>query len=176
MQLSTFETDGQMVRAGYVCPCGCTPSVTYQRGGDVAHSRCCCGNEFAVGVAAERALEPRDGFTLESEARTAGWGDPVAAAWLVGPSVHPEPAGGHAAQDHDSHDHGDHGHDHDDGADDDVATDPVCGMRVERQAAVAKGLHRQHAGVDYYFCGKGCYLDFGDDPERFLDPSYIPSM
>ena len=57
-----------------------------------------------------------------------------------------------------------------------AAIDPVCGMRVDRVGAVGKGLHRQHAGVDYYFCAKGCYLDFGDDPERFLDPSYIPSM
>ena len=49
-------------------------------------------------------------------------------------------------------------------------------MRVEPAAANEKGLHRQHDGVDYYFCGKGCYLDFGEDPERYLDPSYIPSM
>jgi YHS domain-containing protein len=167
MQLTTFETDTQTVQAGYTCPCGCTPSVTYERGGDFAQSHCCCGNEFVVGPGAERTLEARDGFVLESEVRTAGWGDPVTAAWLVGPSVHPEPEGSHAGHDHD------HGESE---SDEDAAIDPVCGMRVDRSGAIEKGLHRQHAGVDYYFCAKGCYLDFGDDPKRYLDPSYAPSM
>jgi YHS domain-containing protein len=33
-----------------------------------------------------------------------------------------------------------------------------------------------HKNVDYYFCGKGCMLDFKENPGRFLDPSYVPSM
>lgn len=167
MQLTTFETDTQTVQAGYTCPCGCTPSVTYERGGDFARSHCCCGNEFVVGPGAERTLEAREGYVLESQPRTAGWGEAVTAAWLVGPSVHPEPAGSHG-----DHEHG-HGDPH---GDEDAAIDPVCGMRVDRYDAVEKGLHRQRAGVDYYFCAKGCYLDFGDDPERYLDASYVPSM
>ena len=69
----------------------------------------------------------------------------------------------------------DHAHHHDDD-DDSSAVDPVCGMNVVRAVAIEKGLHRKHDGVDYYFCGKGCYLEFGDDPERYLDPSYVPSM
>ena len=52
----------------------------------------------------------------------------------------------------------------------------AIGMRVERANATELGLYRQYEGVDYYFCGKGCYLDFGDDPGRYLDPSYVPSM
>ena len=28
----------------------------------------------------------------------------------------------------------------------------------------------------YYFCGKGCGLDFDENPARILDPSYTPSM
>jgi YHS domain-containing protein len=56
------------------------------------------------------------------------------------------------------------------------ATDPVCGMTVEPTAAKAAGLTTEHDGKDYYFCGKGCLLEFRDDPERFLDPSYQPSM
>ena len=90
----------------------------------------------------------------------------MTAAWLVGPSVHPEPA-------EVTHRH-DHGHDH--GPGDGAAVDPVCGMRVEPATAIEKGLHRSHEGVDHYFCGKGCCLDLGDDPARYLDPSYIPSM
>jgi len=167
LQLTTFETDSQTIHAGYACPCGCTPSVSYQRGAEPVASHCCCGNEFALGPGAGRTLQPRDGFVLETEQRTSGWGDPVTAAWLVGPSVHPEPS-----SDSGSHDHGHH---HDDG-DSESAVDPVCGMRVERANATESGLYRQYKGVDYYFCGKGCYLDFGDDPGRYLDPSYIPSM
>jgi YHS domain-containing protein len=174
MQLNTYQTDQQSVTAGYACPCGCTPSLSYQRDGAIATSSCCCGNEFAVGPGAERALSAHDGFALETEQRTSGWGEAVTAAWLVGPSVHAEPSGGAAGHGHDHH------HAHDDGGGHDqpdgTVADPVCGMRVVPTVAIEKGLHRQHAGVDYYFCGKGCYLDFGDDPERFLDPAYIPSM
>ena len=54
--------------------------------------------------------------------------------------------------------------------------DPVCGMTVEIESARAKGLATVHDGVEYVFCGKGCYLEFGDDPETFLDPAFVPSM
>jgi YHS domain-containing protein len=56
------------------------------------------------------------------------------------------------------------------------AVDPVCGMTVEREAARAKGLTSTYDGIDYYFCGKGCKLDFDEDPARYLDPAYVPSM
>ena len=54
-----------------------------------------------------------------------------------------------------------------------VAIDPVCGMRVVIEGSVHTF---EHEGVTYHFCGKGCRLEFEDDPERFLDPSYVPSM
>ena len=54
--------------------------------------------------------------------------------------------------------------------------DPVCGMTVEPAVALQKGLHSQHEGVEHYFCGKGCKLDFEEDPGRYLDPAYVPSM
>lgn len=56
------------------------------------------------------------------------------------------------------------------------AIDPVCGMTVEPEGARAKGLHSTYEDTDYFFCGKGCKLDFEEDPERFLDPGYVPSM
>ena len=56
------------------------------------------------------------------------------------------------------------------------ATDPVCGMTVDPDAARAKGLHTAHQGRDYFFCAKGCKLDFEEDPAKYLDPSYKPSM
>jgi Cu+-exporting ATPase len=54
--------------------------------------------------------------------------------------------------------------------------DPVCGMTVDPARAEANGLVAEHGGVTYYFCGRGCLLDFGDDPEHYLDPAYVPKM
>lgn len=56
------------------------------------------------------------------------------------------------------------------------ATDPVCGMSVDIEHAVGVGLTAEHDGATYYFCGKGCKLEFDDDPEKYLDPSYTPSI
>lgn len=165
MQLTVLEATPDHVRAGYACPCGCTPSVEYARGADLVEEGCCCGNHFAVGPRASATLAPRVGFRPEQQAFDAPWGERLEAAWLVGPSVH-GPA--------DDHEH--HEHDHHSG---DVATeavDPVCGMTVEPEVARAKGLHSAYKGADYFFCGKGCKLEFDDDPERYLDPSYVPSM
>ncbi len=59
---------------------------------------------------------------------------------------------------------------------DDAAIDPVCGMTVDKVGAVARDLTAEYEGMTYYFCGRGCKLEFGDDPSRFLDPSHVPSM
>jgi len=56
------------------------------------------------------------------------------------------------------------------------ATDPVCGMTVDPATARAAGLVAEHDGQTYYFCGKGCLLDFRDNPATYLDPGYTPSM
>jgi len=54
--------------------------------------------------------------------------------------------------------------------------DPVCGMTVDLEQARAKGLTTVHLGVEYVFCGKGCFLEFGDDAGIYLDPEYVASM
>ena len=54
--------------------------------------------------------------------------------------------------------------------------DPVCGMTVDVALARTKGLTATRDGHEYAFCGKGCLLEFRDDPEHYLDPSYVPSM
>jgi Cu+-exporting ATPase len=54
--------------------------------------------------------------------------------------------------------------------------DPVCGMTPDPEAARAKGLATEHEGREYVFCGKGCLLEFKDDPERFLAADYQPAM
>ena len=46
-----------------------------------------------------------------------------------------------------------------------IAIDPVCGMEVETDGAQ---LTYEYKGTVYYFCSRGCLLDFKDDPEHFL--------
>lgn len=57
-----------------------------------------------------------------------------------------------------------------------MAKDPVCGMDVNREVASAQSLTSDHDGETYFFCGKGCKLDFDEEPAKFFDPSYQPSM
>jgi len=56
------------------------------------------------------------------------------------------------------------------------ASDPVCGMSVNPEVATASGLTAEHEGQTYYFCGKGCMLDFKEEPARYFDPNYVPHM
>lgn len=56
-----------------------------------------------------------------------------------------------------------------------IAQDPVCGMDVEVETT-PPALTFEFEGTTYYFCGRGCLLEFKDDPKKYLDPSYIPSM
>ncbi|MEP7039965.1 MAG: YHS domain-containing protein [Chloroflexota bacterium] len=57
-----------------------------------------------------------------------------------------------------------------------MAHDPVCGMTVNADVAAAAGLVAEHEGQSYYFCGRGCRLEFLDDPKRFFDSAYLPRM
>jgi Predicted permeases len=45
------------------------------------------------------------------------------------------------------------------------ATDPVCGMRVDREKAVPTEV----AGETLYFCSDHCWHAFESDPQRYLD-------
>lgn len=54
--------------------------------------------------------------------------------------------------------------------------DPVCGMTPDPEQSRAKGLVATYEGREYVFCGKGCLLDFQDEPEKFLSSDYMPSM
>jgi YHS domain-containing protein len=56
------------------------------------------------------------------------------------------------------------------------AVDPVCGMKVDKHDAEADQLTSEYEGTTYYFCSHECELAFDDDPERYLDPLYKPSM
>lgn len=163
LAMTSTVIDESALVVGYTCPCGCTPAVTYRRHEAVATEGCCCGNELAVGPDAASAISVAHGFEVRTASVDAPWHERVPVMWAIGPSTHPE------ADDH---------HDLAEGrvVEPGTAIDPVCGMTVDIAAAVAKDLHATHLAGDYYFCGKGCKLDFLEDPARYLDPSYVPSM
>ena len=54
-----------------------------------------------------------------------------------------------------------------------TVVDPVCGMTVDPQTTPWRV---EHDGQTHYFCSRGCMLDFEDDPQRYLEPDYRPSM
>ncbi|HEX9135268.1 MAG TPA: ATP-binding cassette domain-containing protein [Ktedonobacteraceae bacterium] len=45
-----------------------------------------------------------------------------------------------------------------------MATDPVCGMKLEREKAVTTAWE----GQSYYFCSRGCRNEFLEEPQHFL--------
>ena len=49
-----------------------------------------------------------------------------------------------------------------------MARDLVCGMQVDEQDAVAKGLTSEYQGQTYYFCAAGCKREFDKNPEQFV--------
>jgi hypothetical protein len=50
------------------------------------------------------------------------------------------------------------------------ATDPVCGMKVDKNRA----LRLEHAGRTFYFCSEHCLIEFRSDPERYARKSRAP--
>src|ERR1700712_3491507 len=51
--------------------------------------------------------------------------------------------------------------------------DPVCGMKVDPAKAAA---NVEYKGTSFYFCGKGCAVKFGADPEKYLQPKAVPGV
>ena len=54
--------------------------------------------------------------------------------------------------------------------------DPVCGMTVDPEMARLRGLAYTLDGREFVFCGKGCMLEFRDNPEEYLAAGHQPSM
>jgi YHS domain-containing protein len=46
-----------------------------------------------------------------------------------------------------------------------MAKDPVCGMQVDEQTAIATS---EYQGQTYYFCAKACKTAFDRDPAKYL--------
>ena len=53
-----------------------------------------------------------------------------------------------------------------------IAIDPVCGIEVDTETS---DLSFEYEGTTYWFCGRGCLLDFQDDPASFLTPDHEPT-
>jgi YHS domain-containing protein len=54
-----------------------------------------------------------------------------------------------------------------------IEIDPVCGMEVD---TTTSQLSFEHEGKTYWFCSKGCLLEFRDNPEAYLAADRTPSM
>ena len=54
-----------------------------------------------------------------------------------------------------------------------IEKDPVCGMDVDTETSQ---LSLEHEGRTYWFCGRGCLLEFRDNPEQYLAAGHRPSM
>ncbi len=47
-----------------------------------------------------------------------------------------------------------------------TAVDPVCGMKVNTRNPPGGSI--EHLSATYYFCGRGCRLEFEEDPAGYL--------
>lgn len=54
----------------------------------------------------------------------------------------------------------------------DVVTDPVCGMEIRPEEAVASELHE---GKTFYFCDPACHETFIEDPHRWAHRAGEPA-
>ena len=54
-----------------------------------------------------------------------------------------------------------------------IEIDPVCGMEVDTDTSV---LSTEYEGRTWWFCSRGCLLEFTDDPEKYLSPDHQPQM
>jgi P-type Cu+ transporter len=53
-----------------------------------------------------------------------------------------------------------------------IEIDPVCGMEVD---TATSELSLEHDGTTYWFCGRGCLLEFKDDPAAYLPAGDQPT-
>ena len=162
----------------YQCPCGCYAGFAFDRSvAEQDPESCCCGRTILVGREATSRLgtflaDPST-YALDEQTVTMPWGQPLPVALATPPDaahgahddsplVHHDDAGGHD----------EHGHSHQSPpglvitmAPAGTVHDPVCHMDI-LPARAAGSL--EFEGKTYYFCSRGCLLDFKDDPTAVL--------
>ena len=52
-----------------------------------------------------------------------------------------------------------------------MQTDPVCGMQVDEQSAVAQSVFKDKT---YFFCARSCKNKFEQSPQEFLSRTFQP--
>jgi YHS domain-containing protein len=50
-----------------------------------------------------------------------------------------------------------------------MATDPVCGMRVDEEEALAMNLVSDYGDRTYCFCSEGCMEEFNREPQAYIE-------
>lgn len=149
MQYTTKTGDAPAeAHVNYECPCGCTAGVIYvKESGTADLGQCCCGRLLWLGDDAEShvrsAFEAGTGYTLDRNPVTLPWGQTVEAVLAVpNDAAHGKMEVGAM-----------------------TVHDPVCHMDIDPKTAAGTS---EYKGVTYYFCARGCKLDFDDDPEGVL--------
>jgi YHS domain-containing protein len=148
--MTRLDDDATQAHVNYACPCGCIAGVLYSREGGTADlGQCCCGRLLWVGEGAEAHVREafKDGaiYEIEKDDIALPWGQSVQAVLAVPANAEHgvNPAGAPA----------------------DTVHDPVCHMDIDPKTAAATS---EYDGVTYYFCARGCKLDFDDDPAGVL--------
>jgi hypothetical protein len=88
MELQVVKKSEEAMSVGYACTCGCKPRVTYERGASSVDDTCCCGTHFVVAPDAGSQVEPQPGLRTEVQGFMSAWGEPLEAAWAIGPEKH----------------------------------------------------------------------------------------
>jgi YHS domain-containing protein len=132
----------------YHCPCGCYAGFALDRSlAEQDPESCCCGRTILVGRDAPQRLRAflpdAENYALDEQTVEMPWGQPFEVALATPPDA----------------EHGAHGEP--DGVAVATAHDPVCHMDINPATAAGSA---EHGGATYYFCSRGCLLDFTDDP------------
>lgn len=139
----------------YQCPCGCDAGFAFDRGlSEQPPESCCCGRTILVGTEVRDRLlaflPAADTYALDEQAVTMPWGQVLAVALATPPDA-----------EHGSHADGDLVR-HTDSA---TVHDPVCHMDIFPATAAGSSIHD---GTTYFFCSRGCKLDFDEAPTAVL--------
>ena len=161
----------------YQCPCGCYAGFAFDR--SVAQQdpeSCCCGRTILVGRDATPRLvsflSDAETYGLDEQTITMPWGQPLSVALATPPDAeHGTHEDSPLVHHDDATHHDERGHSH--AASHGViqmavvatAHDPVCHMDIDPATAAGSA---ELEGTTYYFCSRGCLLDFNDDAAAVL--------
>lgn len=161
----------------YQCPCGCYAGFAFDRSqAQQDPESCCCGRTMLVGGEASARLltflPDGDTYALDEQTVTMPWGQPLPVA-LATPAdaTHGAHADGSLVHHDDEHGRDDHGHTHEAPglmlrmAPAGTVHDPVCHMDINPARAAGSA---EYEGKTYWFCSRGCKMDFEDSPSAVL--------